>query len=446
MTSARRRLTADGVVVATTQLLTTLLYALSFRLITEAFSPRVFGEATLWTGIVTFVFALIINPILSTHFRFYPEYRERGLAEWFNRQVGRYLRKVVGALALAGSIAASVWAISEGWSRLSIGVCLIAILAGNTALARTTNVLGANRRHGRLLPLRLLRTASYPVAATLLAYIFEPTLLFLLFATVASLWLPYVAAVLLGWTRSPRDRRQPAASEGTALMRSGYLYGAPFAIIAIATWVSSLGDRYILAYYLTTSDVGVYAAVYGLFTQPFLVLAGGLALWLRPVLFDAMAVGQVSAARALLRRWIAAGFACSLAGGAILWLTRDWWFKLLLANEYHHEGFLVLFVLIGSSMHVVSSALSHHLMAAKQTRAQLMPLVLAALVNIAGNFVFVPRWGLDGAGFATAISFTFHALFLAIVVSRTSLSSVSLPGPSVSKPAEQSHGRAPLTD
>lgn len=417
----RRRLATEGVLVGTTQLLVVLAYGIGFRLITEAYSSATFGEATLLLGIVAFVFALVVNPLLSTHFRFYPEYRERGLERWFASRIRGYLARVLLAIAAPGILLAAVWSIVQAGQLIAVALVLLAALAGQAWFTLGTNTISARRQQGRLLPLRVLRTTGYPALAALLAYTIEPSLALLLAAGAASYWIPVLVTRVSGWAKAAHDAARPPSQAAAALQRTAFAYGGPFVIIALATWISSVGDRYLLAAHLSMSDVGAYAAIYGLFTQPYLMLAGGLAMWLRPVLFDAMAAGDVIQAQRLLRRWIRGALVCSLTGTLALWLTRSWWFDLLLAEEYHRGGWLVLFLLIASSMHVVTTVLSHHLMAAKQTRAQLLPLVVAAAVNVTGNLLLIPRWGLDGAGLATAISFTMHALLIAAVVRRVSL-------------------------
>lgn len=418
---------AEGALVALGQVLVALLHAVGFRLITEAFPPSVFGEAALLIGVLTFVFAVTMNPLSATHYRFYPEYRARGLEQWFDRRVRRYLLKLLAVVGAAGLVAAICWSLLSGRQLVFVGAVLVATLVAQALYQMDTNVLSARRHQGRLVPLRVLRTGSYPALAALLAWYLGASLEILLAALAVSYALPSLGAWIAGWTRPERDTRRPPSHEARAFLRTALLYGGPIIFISIAVWTSNLGDRYLIAYYLTTADVGAYAAIYGLFSQPFLMLSGWLALWLRPILFDAMAADDVRRARSLLSKWITGGLACSLVGGSVLWWTRDWWMGLLLADDYYRAGQLVLFIVIANTMQVASSALSHHLMAAKQTRAELVPLLVAALLNIAGNVLLIPRMGIDGAALATAISFSVHALLLAITVRRVTLAVADTP-------------------
>lgn len=98
---------------------------------------------------------------------------------------------------------------------------------------------------------------------------------------------------------------------------------APIAIISITSWVTGLSDRYFLLHWAGKSETGRYAAVYGIFSTPFSLLAETLVLVIRPRLTMLTSKGSSSDIlrakhREFLSLWVIAS--CTLAAG--LWTFR----------------------------------------------------------------------------------------------------------------------------
>ncbi len=409
----KRRLRSEAAWVAATQILMVVAYAIGFRFITQYYPPEIFGEATLLTGLLMVIAALALNPFFAVHVRFYPDYRKLGLTNWFEGRIRRLLVIVFGAIAALALAVSLTWSLLDGWSRGIICLILFASLLAQAANALDTNVHSATRRQDRLALTRVLRVATYPAIAVAIAVAIGPSLPAILVAGMAGYLIPWSVSRLLGWQEREDDSGQPDDDAVSRLRTVASGYGMPFVVIALANWVSAVGDRYLLALNISVAEVGVYAAIYGLISQPYLMLAGGLSQWLRPIIFDAAAKGDIEKAQRLVARWLLAGVVCSLLGGTIIWIGIDFWFHLLLAKEYHYRGALVVFLLVANSMHVLTTVFSHQLMAVKETGAQIVPLAAGAVTNVLGNVILVPRMGIDGAGLATAISFATHALLMA---------------------------------
>ncbi len=408
----------EAVWVGVTQIAMVIIYAIGFRFVTQYYSPEIYGKFTLLSGGLTIAAGLLLNPLFAIDVRFFPEYRERGMANWFRGRITRLLMVSLSVLAFVTAIVSVIWSILDDWYLMLVGLILFLTLVAQCVFTVDTNTHSINRRQDRLALIRVLRVGAYPVIGLGLALLWNASLYGLLIATGAAYVLPWSLSRLLGWQRKKPDTVSADESDGLALRSAMGHYGIPFVVLAVANWVSAVGDRYLLAVNLDYADIGIYAAIYGLISQPYLMLAGGLSQWLRPVLFDAVSKGDVSLAHRLLRRWLAIGLVFSLAGGTILYFGSDLVLTILLSEKYHYEGRLILYLLIANVMLVATSTFSHHLMAAKHTAAQIRPLVIGATTNVVCNLALVPSMGLDGAGLATAISFSVHALLMGLAVVR----------------------------
>src|SRR5439155_6457305 len=94
-------------------------------------------------------------------------------------------------------------------------------------------------------------------------------------------------------------------------------YALPLVPLASFNWIMSLSDRYILAGVSGAGAAGLYAAAYGLGSQPFIVVNALIHSTLRPVLYDAVSRGDAVKERRTLRTWLGLVVAVS-AGGLLL--------------------------------------------------------------------------------------------------------------------------------
>jgi len=83
-----------------------------------------------------------------------------------------------------------------------------------------------------------------------------------------------VSLLLRGRVVRGEGSGERGAGEGWMLERRGAFlrYALPLIPLAAMNWVMSLGDRYLLAAFWSTGAAGVYAAAYGLGSQPFIAV------------------------------------------------------------------------------------------------------------------------------------------------------------------------------
>ena len=68
-------------------------------------------------------------------------------------------------------------------------------------------------------------------------------------------------------------------------------------------WVSSLSDRYVIGGLIGLDAAGIYAASYGLISQPFLMAGIVLENYYRPHYYDALADNESDVAQRTLTTW-----------------------------------------------------------------------------------------------------------------------------------------------
>jgi O-antigen/teichoic acid export membrane protein len=81
----------------------------------------------------------------------------------------------------------------------------------------------------------------------------------------------------------------------------------------------------------------------------------------------------------------------------------------VLDHRYHAAVHIVPLVIMGYLFHALFCILYLPIMQAKRTRFIFLISLIAFSVNMVCNFAFIPRWGMYGAAWATAIAYAAEA-------------------------------------
>ncbi len=69
-------------------------------------------------------------------------------------------------------------------------------------------------------------------------------------------------------------------------------------------WLSALSDRYMLAAIVGLHEAGIYSAIYGLISRPFLTAQSVSELTIQPIYFHAVTTKESQVEAVIFRRWI----------------------------------------------------------------------------------------------------------------------------------------------
>lgn len=186
------------------------------------------------------------------------------------------------------------------------------------------------------------------------------------------------------------------------LVRPAIAYGIPLIPHVLALWVLALVDRLILQAYRSSTDVGIYN------------LAGQVATILLILLVAAnqgtiveygRAIGD-EAARIALRKVVTLQFSVTIAIAAVLALLGPVAVALLLPDSYLPAAGYVGWLVLGNLCFCLSLVPMNGLtIFAGKPRRVLLATAAAAAMNVALDFVLIPRIGIAGAAYATAIGY-----------------------------------------
>ena len=373
------------------------------RLVTEAVPPGVYGTATLILGVVGLTLGLVAGPIMQAVLRFYPEYHSIQKVAFLRRASLRALRVRITIGLLAAMFAVSLWAWHLNHS-LSLGPLCAALLLIEVLRAVEINFLNGARRQ-KAMSLLLAGDAWFrPIGAVGMVWLTGVHASAVLLGHIAGASI--ALALFYALTRGT-SQTQPITGIVVDDGIEGRLktYAIPLTPLPLLAWLSGQADRYILAALAGLQAAGVYAAMYGLASRPFLMLAGAFELALRQIYY-----GKVNADDRLGERKVFWGWLSAVVGAsALLWTAflflHEEVATLLLASEYRAESKLMVWVAAGYVLAACSLVVERVCYALHDTRGVLFTQTTGAVLSIVVAVPMVYVLGIQGAAIAVPVYF-----------------------------------------
>jgi O-antigen/teichoic acid export membrane protein len=216
--------------------------------------------------------------------------------------------------------------------------------------------------------------------------------------------------VALWWSR---DRSRLAFDAD--LVRPLLTFGLFIVPTALASWINSLGDRYVLNFFVDKAEIGVYSLGYKIATVLHLGVVWPFQLAWPNVAFG---IADEPGHRRTFANTLSHLSAVLVLGGVALSAAAASLLPELAPAGYHGAEAYVPWVTAGLAFYGVFYCISPPLHLAGQTR--LFPLLMggAALANLGMNLLLVPRLGALGAAMATTLSFASLAIVTLALASR----------------------------
>ncbi len=167
-----------------------------------------------------------------------------------------------------------------------------------------------------------------------------------------------------------------------------------------------VADRFILEHYRNLGEVGIYSLAYTLGMVMFLVTQSLSQAWL-PMFYE-LAGSQEN--RPVLGRICSGLLIFLFAIGCSGMLVSPLFVHLALDARYHAADRIVPLVIAGYLCHAIFSLFSLSILQAKRTSFVFSVSLVAFTANIVLNFIMIPRWGMEGAAWATTLAYVIEAV------------------------------------
>ncbi|WP_017931781.1 oligosaccharide flippase family protein [Robiginitomaculum antarcticum] len=185
------------------------------------------------------------------------------------------------------------------------------------------------------------------------------------------------------------------------------LYGLPICFSLILEYALSTSDRFVIAYLLTDADVGRYSAGYGLANRSIDVLFIWIGLAITPHLVRTLESAGLETCLVELKSYGAILLLVTMPAAVGLGLVAQP-ASLLLGEDVREVGRQIIPWIVGAG--VINGMISYYIQRAFMLGGKTIMLPVAMItpmiINIALNFILLPRFGVMGAVYATLISYS----------------------------------------
>jgi O-antigen/teichoic acid export membrane protein len=422
-----KRLGSELVWIAVGHVAVVLASVVGVRLLTEALPIAVYGELALAMTLTTLAQQTLLGPLNSATLRFFAPAQERGELPALLVSTKHLLYQATAILLVLGLslVAGLLLAREAAWSVLATLALLFALLSGyganldgmqNAARQRVVvswhGGLGAWLRP--LLAIMLIRGTSPRTWAPMTGYVAASFVVLL-----SQYWWfrRRIMALLPASESEPRGMSEA----GEKWRREMKRYAWPFGAWGVFTWVQLASDRWALQLFTTTSETGLYAALYQVGYYPLTMLSAMAMQLLTPIIFarggDGLNRASLANARSLNRRLLLGGCGTTLAAVGVAAAFHVQICQLLVAPAYRAMSPLLPLMTLSAGLFACGQIASLELMTSVRTRNLVIPKIATAVFGVAANVIGARSLGLRGVAIASVLfSGTYFIWLLCLVI------------------------------
>tara|TARA_B110000908_G_C10190734_1_gene420344 strand:+ start:149 stop:1396 length:1248 start_codon:yes stop_codon:yes gene_type:complete len=389
-----------------------ILRLLGIRILTELLTPNDWGLLALALATILFFRNVFCSPWFESSVRFYFTFDKIGqsndLINFINKKLIRF---TILSIPLLIAVSYMIF-VSKNGQVLYFIPLVLGLFVVETNKQYQLGLLNAKQKHRSyarwlvldeflrvLIAIALLYTFEFSAFYALLGYFFG--------SVISSVYLlPYwqTLNIVIG------NKHNPIESSKV------YSYAKPLAFLAVLCWITNLGDRFIMAEYVSLEEVGLYAAAYGLGSQGFIMFNTVIQLYLRPKLMAAAGQLGDSSWMTYLAFWFALSLVFGVFGLTIIFHYSDTIIGLLLGSNFNGIGQMLLFICVAFAIQGLKQVLEQVIYLAHLTIYLVYTEIFTTLVACFSYMYFIPIYGGLGAAFATAFTMSVSLLWLMVLI------------------------------
>lgn len=387
-----------------------LVGLVSIPVVTRLFPPAEYGNYSLAAATVM-VLSTFFGWLPTSVIRYYPAYEREARLAVFNATIVR-----LALMALAGLAVLYYVPLVVLRTRMSVQLWRLLVIGGGLFLVTCAfNLLQWFLRAKR----RVGRYSVFAVWQSVAAFGLGMALIFLLGCSIEGLLLGGILSIVLVlpllW-REAMDRNMRISAIGRIdwqTARATFVYGMPLVVSNLAAWILSLSDRYIIGLFRDNQEVGVYSLSYNIADKSLTLLVALFFMAAAPIgmrIWENRGVPEsrrfaTDVTRLFLVACIPLVVGLSVLSKSVIGI---------MAGAGYEDGHRIMpYVLFGVLLLGIGQRYQMGLLFQKQTSLITVATVVAGLLNVLLNVLFVPDYGYFAAAITTLASYA--VLLLAMV-------------------------------
>jgi O-antigen/teichoic acid export membrane protein len=399
-----------------------LFFLLSLKLYTNALNTNEYGVYSILLFIINLCVVFSSSWLSASAIRLFPEYK--------NNQIDLYNTVIttlgITLLVTVPFIVLLFFIIDKYICHLTFRIAFLAIIqiVLNASFLVFLSIFSAQRQLSKLTIYSFIQVLSAFCLSLFFLKIFHWKIEGIMLGSIISYAI--LASILF--------KNQYLASYQFYFNKSIYSqiisYGSPLLIFNILAILLISSDQLVLKYYGYGSELGAYAANYTLIDKSLTVITSLITVTYTPILFNLWENEGKAATYRFFKKIISIYFPMALFLISFFGLSYSFISRFILTEEYSFNA-IVPYILLGSFFLNTCNIFSEILTLNKKTMLLTCCYILPVLINITGNFIFVPHYGVKIAAYMTSLSYFVlmlsvggYAIFL--IKKSTSVSIISL--------------------
>jgi O-antigen/teichoic acid export membrane protein len=403
-TNTINRISRDTILYIPVFLAPALINIILLMVFTRFYSPVEYGTYTIAVNITIVVSSLLAQWIVLSVQRYRPEYKH---VTEFNRHLHQLLFYISLSFLLVASILylfMPVFLKNYYWpSALFIITSIYFMVLGA--------VYQVDLEAKRLRNLNVAQSVLKLAVIVLFVVYFQMN-------PVSFIWGAVIAqlVVILPMFRYVETPIMVVPSKAfAAFVRKLWRYGFPLIGWYIGTTFMNLTDRFMLEYFRSSHEVGIYSANFTIAVQAIALIGNPLFFAIQPIMMNE--IQQYSDKHYIEQR--ISGFTrlfirIAMPLGVYFSIYRSEVSELLLGKQFTSGAVIIPILIVGFFAWNLGlyGQLSYQI--GERTKELFYFVVVAAICNVALNLFFIPKWGFIGAAVSTSIGFIIYCGLLFI--------------------------------
>jgi O-antigen/teichoic acid export membrane protein len=393
------------------QVIPAIVGIVALPIVTRLFPPADYGSYVLVIATVS-VLSTIAGWAGMSVVRFYPAYEKDGKATEFAELVVKLTLLSIGAtsivflcvlLSLRNRVSENIYHL------MGIGIFVFILTSLFTVLL---DFLRIKRQIKWYSGFSVWKSITALVFGVLFVIFFRFGVEGLLWGAILSigLILPFLWKSVVG--------KLQIKNKGISLQSTAEIakYSFPLVVGYLVTWILSLSDRYVLQFFRSAREVGIYSISYNISQGSIMLLATLFALSFNPLSIIIWEKEGRKASQKFLTegtRYFLLLCIPTVVGISILQRPI---LEVLSTPNYYEGAKIIPLIVLGIFFWGLTQKFWIGLNYFKKTSLYMFCIVTSGVVNLGLNFLLIPKYGYVAAAFTTLVSYAF-LLFLVIIVS-----------------------------
>lgn len=382
------RLAKEGSWIVVGQIASVLGALVLVRVLTEHLDPTQYGQLALGLTVAGLVNQVVMGGVTNGISRYYSIAAEKqDLPGYLSASRRLMLYATLMVLVIGLTLLGGLWFLGYShWMGLAAAALVFSVLSGyNSTLSGIQNA--ARQRAVAAFHSGLDAWLKILLALGVLLWLGNSSTAVVIGYGVSSL---LVSSSQFFFLRQLVPYQSTLGRESTQWASQMWTYSWPFSTWGVFTWMQQSSDRWALAAFATTRDVGQYAVLFQLGYTPILMAAGLAMNLFGPIIYqrsgDATDHTRNTEVHRLIWRITSFSILITLIGFVLALVFHAWIFGLLVASEYRSVSYLLPWVVLAGGLfaagQILGVKLASELRSAGMLRVKIVTAVLGVLLNI----------------------------------------------------------------